>query len=450
LAHAAPEPHTTRKEPVMDESISFVGMDVHKKMHKIAMLLPGSEEPIEWAVANRPDAIHRMVRRVKKKAPGPVVFCYEAGVCGFALQRLIAAPGVECVVIAPSLMPIEPGRRVRTDRRDAAKLARLNRAGLLTAVRVPSEAEESIRDLCRARGAARADRTRARHRLTKLLLRRGLAFLDGKHWTEKHLRWLRGLRFALPVDQEVFNEYLGEIDHQDQRLRHLDELLRRAASAEPYGGLVGWLRCFRGIDTVTALSLVAELHGIEKGRFGHPRKLMAFLGLTPSEDSSGEKVRRGGITKSGNRHVRRLLIEASWSQRGVPRVSAALRKRREGQPAWVIRLADKAMRRLHRRYWRLVNAGKLPVKATTAVAREFSAFLWSLLYLQDKSVLADRPPRPSRRHQAQANGKGQSNGNGVSAAEVPTERPGRASARAFFAAAPAAGAAACQAGVRTS
>lgn len=436
----------------MDESTTSVGMDVHKKMHKIAMLLPRSEEPIEWAVPNQPDAIRRMVRRVKKKAPGSVVFCYEAGVCGFALQRLIAAQGVECVVIAPSLMPIQPGRRVHTDRRDAAKLARLNRAGLLTPVRVPSEAEESIRDLCRAREAARADRTRARHRLTKLLLRRGLVFRDGKHWTQKHLRWLRGLSFALPLDQEVFNEYLGEIDHQDQRLGHLDELLRQGASAEPYGRRVGWLRCFRGIETVTALSLVAELHGIEKGRFEHPRKLMAFLGLTPSEDSSGQQVRRGGITKSGNRHVRRLLIEAGWSQRGVPRVSAALRKRREGQPAWVIRLADKAMRRLHRRYWRLVHAGKLPVKATTAVAREFSAFLWSVLYLQDKSVLADRPPRPSRRHQAKANGKGKSkgNGNGVSAEEVAADRPARASARAFFAPAPAAGAAACQAGVKTS
>ena len=428
----------------MDESTTFVGMDVHKKQHKIAMLLPGSDEPAEWTVNNEPDAIRRMVRRAKKLAPGPVEFSYEAGVCGFALQRLIEAQGVECVVIAPSLMPIQPGRRVHTDRRDAHKLAKLHRGGLLTPVRVPSELEESVRDLCRAREAARGDRTRARHRLTKLLLRRGLVFHEGGHWTEKHMRWLRGLKFALPADQQIFDEYLGEIDHQDQRLRHLDGLLKEAASAEPYGRLVGWLRCFRGIDTVTALSVLTELHGIESGRFAHPRKLMAFLGLTPSEDSSGERVRRGGITKAGNRHVRRLLVEASWSQRGVPRVSKALQARRRGQPAWVIRLADKAMRRLHRRYWRLVNAGKLPVKATVAVAREFSAFLWSLLYLQDKSVLAERPPRPTARQKAKSKNRSKT------PAQAPAESPPRQSARAFFATASTAAAAECEDGVRTS
>jgi len=428
----------------MDESTTFLGMDVHKKQHKIAMLLPGSDEPAQWTVNNEPDAIRRMVRRAKKLAPGPVEFSYEAGVCGFALQRLIEAQGVECVVIAPSLMPIQPGRRVHTDRRDAHKLAKLHRGGLLTPVRVPSELEESVRDLCRAREAARGDRTRARHRLTKLLLRRGLVFHEGGHWTEKHMRWLRGLKFALPADQQIFDEYLGEIDHQDQRLRHLDGLLKEAASAEPYGRLVGWLRCFRGIDTVTALSVLTELHGIESGRFAHPRKLMAFLGLTPSEDSSGERVRRGGITKAGNRHVRRLLVEASWSQRGVPRVSKALQTRRQGQPAWVIRLADKAMRRLHRRYWRLVNAGKLPVKATVAVAREFSAFLWSLLYLQDKSVLAERPPRPTARQKAKSKNRSKT------PAQAPAESPPRQSARAFFATASTAAAAECEDGVRTS
>lgn len=386
----------------MEEPTTFVGMDVHKKQHKIAMLLPGSDEPVEWTVQNEPAGIRRMVRRVKKLAPGPVEFSYEAGVCGFALQRLIEAQGVQCVVIAPSLMPIQPGRRVRTDRRDARKQAELHRGGLLTPVRVPSEAEESVRDLCRARAAARGDRTRARHRLTKLLLRRGLVFHEGGHWTEKHMRWLRGLKFALPADRQIFDEYIGEIDHQDQRLRHLDELLEQAASAEPYGRLVGWLRCFRGIDTVTALSVLTELHGIESGRFEHPRKLMSFLGLTPSEDSSGERVRRGGITKAGNHHVRRLLVEASWSQRGAPRVGKALQKRRQGQPAWVIRLADKAMRRLNRRYWRLVNAGKLPVKATVAVAREFSGYLWSLLYLREKSVLAERPQRPAPKRKTKA------------------------------------------------
>jgi transposase len=416
----------------MEEATTFVGMDVHKKQHKIAMLLPGTDEPVEGAVQNEPDAIRRMVRRVKRQAPGPVKFSYEAGVCGFALQRLIEAQGVRCVVIAPSLMPIQPGRRVRTDRRDARKQAELLRGGLLTEIRIPNESEESVRDVCRAREAARDDQTRARHRLTKFLLRRGLIFREGGHWTQKHQRWLRALKFGLPADQQIFDEYLGEVEHQGDRLRQLQELLEQAASAEPYRRLVGWLRCFRGIDTVTALSTLTELHGIESGRFADPRKLMSFLGLTPSEDSSGERIRKGGISKAGNRHVRRLLIEASWCQRTARRVSKALQARRQGQPAWVIRLADKAMRRLHRRYWRLVNAGKLPVQANVAVAREFSGYLWSLLYLQDKSVLAERAERLTTKQKAKARAQAESSP--------------RQSAREFFAAGAAAESAASPAG----
>jgi transposase len=378
----------------MKDSTTYVALDAHKKQHTVAMLLPDARQPEQWTVCNSAREIKRMVRRVGKQAPGAVEFCYEAGVCGFALQRRIEAAGATCRVIAPSLVPVKPGERIKTDRRDAKKLVGMFRAGLLTEVHPPSEREESARDLCRCREAANQDLGRVRHQLSKFLLRRGLVYRDGRQWTQKHLRWVEGLRFESARDQWILGEYLAELRHRQDRLASLTRAVEAAAKEAPWNVAVGWLRCFRGIDTVTAMTTVLELHGVE--RFSSARQLMSYLGMTPSEESSGERERKGEITKAGNGRVRRVLMEASWHQTHPPQLSEALRKRREGQPGWVIALADQAMKRLYQRYWRLVHRGKLPTKAVTAVCREFVGFIWAVLYLQDRAVVRTARPRAAR------------------------------------------------------
>jgi len=280
--------------------------------------------------------------------------------------------------VAPSLVPRKPGERIKTDRRDAKKLAEYWRSGSLTVVEPPTPEQEAIRDLVRCREAVMQDRLRWRHRLGKMLLRRGLVYREGRAWTMRHRSWLRSLRWEQPSDEIVFTEYLMAVELLEERLRVLEQRLAEVAASDPYRERVGWLRCFRGIDTVSAMTVLAELHGIE--RFDSPRRLMAFLGLVPGERSSGETERRGGITKTGNSHVRRVLIEAAWHYRHRPGVGASLRKRREGQPAPVIALADRASRRLSARYQRLaVTLGKPSPKVVTAIARELAGFLWTAL-----------------------------------------------------------------------
>jgi len=221
----------------------------------------------------------------------------------------VHAEGLGCIVVAPSLIPIKPGDRIKTDRRDAKKLAEHVRAGLLTAVCVPSEAQEAVRDLCRCREDAREDLMRARHRLSKMLLRRSLVYRAGTNWTHKHRRWLLGLAWEHDSERTVFGDYLQEVEHLEERLRGLDAALEAQSQKDPYREPVGWLRCFRGFDTVNAMTVVVELYDVV--RFGSPRQLMSYLGLVPSEHSSGNSRRQGGITKSGNRHVRRALVNAA-------------------------------------------------------------------------------------------------------------------------------------------
>ena len=375
----------------MQDRTTYVGIDAHKKEHHLAILAPGSDGPQESKVPNQPKAIASMVRRTLKRCPGPVVFAYEAGVCGFALQRDIERAGGQCKVIAPSLIPRKPSQRVYTDRRDARNLAAYLRAGVLTEVRPPTEPQETIRDFCRQRDAARRDLMRVRHQVLKYLLRRGRVYSEGHHWTQKHLRWLSSLRFDPPLAEEVFGDYLAELDHRQRRLERLDRRLAELADSEPYRQRVGYLRCFRGIDTVTALSLVAELHGIE--HFDGPRQLMSFVGLTPSEASSGESRRRGEITKAGNGRARRLLIEAAWHQRHGVRTSKTLAGRRVGQPRWAVAIAERAQVRLYRRYRRLLGRGKIPGKVVTAVARELAGFIWAVLRRVEPVAAAGVPDR---------------------------------------------------------
>jgi len=362
----------------MKKGITFVGMDAHKVAIKLAVLLPGETKPVEWQLSNEKAAVRRMVRKVQRLAPGEVRFCYEAGPCGYALQRWIQDAGSVCTVIAPSLIPRKPGDRIKTDRRDARKLAELFRAGLLTEVHPPTPEDEAVRDLCRAREDAHEDLVRCRHRLSKMLLRRGWIWNGSKKaWGQGHRLWLRSLRFEQAADQVVLEDYLQAIEQVEQRLRGLDQHIEAVSQLPAYAEAVGTLRCFRGIDTLTAMGLVAELHDFM--RFDSARGLMAFLGLVPSEFSSADSQRRGAITKAGNRHARRLLIEASWHYRHHPN-AASLKRRRQGQPAEVVALADKAMYRLNRRFNRLLAKGKPRSKAVVAVARELAGFVWAALH----------------------------------------------------------------------
>lgn len=314
-------------------------------------------------------------------APGEVRAAYEAGPCGYALKRTLDKLGIGCQVVAPSLIPVKPGERIKTDRRDARNLAGLLKAGLLTVVHPPNEADEALRDLMRAREDAKKDLLSARHRLSKMLLRYGLRFTETKNWTLKHRAWLKRLLLKERHAQQVFDNYLFAIEQIEERLKMLDSAIEEAAAEEAYAEQVGWLRCLRGVDTVTAMTILAELHDFR--RFTKPSDLMAYLGLTPSEHSSGSRVKRGAITKAGNSHVRRVLIEAAWNYRHRPAVSALLRRRRAGQPLAVLAIADRAQQRLYKRYYRLKEGYRKPHNVVAvAVARELVGFIWAILHHQ--------------------------------------------------------------------
>jgi transposase len=376
---------------------TYVGVDAHKKDLFIAMLVGNQTTPVTWQLANEPKAVRRLVRKLERDAPGPVRLCYEAGPCGYALQRQMTTARVSCQVIAPALIPRKPGERIKTNRRDARKLAELLRAGLLTEVRPPTPEEEAVRDLCRARDDAREDFQRCRHRLGKLLLRRGLHY-SGRNWTRAHRQWIDSLEWTQPAERVVVADYLLAIDHLEARLIEFDARLTELAQTEPYREPVGWLRCFRGVDTLTAILILAELHDFR--RFHTPRALMAYLGLVPGEDSSGEKHRRGRITRTGNALVRRLLVETAWHYQHRPGIGVALTRRRKGQPGRVIAIADKAQQRLCRRFRRLAEQHKPAAKIAVAIARELAGFLWAAL-----QPVATPARRPTCRHATEGSSK---------------------------------------------
>jgi len=367
----------------MEHVTTYVGIDAHKKDLFIAMLVGNQTTPVTWQLPNEPNAVRRLVRKLEREAPGLVRVGYEAGPCGYALQRQVTTPRVSCEVVAPALIPRKPGERIKTNRRDARKLAELLRAGLLTEVRPPTPEEEAVRDLCRARDDAREDLQRCRHRLGKLLLRRGLHY-GGRNWTRAHRRWIDSIEWAQPAERVVVDDYLLAIDHLAARLIELDARLTEIAQADPYREPVAWLRCFRGIDTLTGILILAELHDFR--RFQSPRALMAYLGLVPGENSSGEKHRRGRITRTGNTLVRRLLVETAWHYQHRPGIGIALARRRKGQPGRVIALADKAQQRLCRRFRKLAAEHKPAPKIAVAIARELAGFLWAALQPESATV----------------------------------------------------------------
>ena len=361
----------------MKNVTTYVGIDAHKKDLFVAMLIGNEKTPVTWQLANEPRAVHRLVRKLERETPGPIRVFYEAGPCGYALQRQVTTSRVSCDVVAPALIPRKPGERVKTNRRDARKLAELGRAGLLTAVQPPTPEDEAVRDLARARDDAREDLQRCRHRLGKLLLRRGLHFA-GKNWSRAHRRWIDTLAWAHAAERAVVDDYLlGDRSHSRRGSPSSTRVSRRLRERDPYREPVAWLRCFRGIDTLTAMLILAELHDFR--RFASAPALMAYLGLVPGEDSSGEKHRRGRITRTGNALVRRLLVETAWHYQHRPSVGVALTRRRKGQPGRVIAIADKAQQRLCRRFRKLAAEHKPAPKIAVAIARELAGFLWAAL-----------------------------------------------------------------------
>lgn len=359
----------------MNNCTTVVGLDVHKKTIVAAVLPPGMDRPTETIkMDNHPITIEKLLQRLTAK--GACEFVYEAGPCGYQVQRQITGLGHPCAVIAPALTPRRPGDRVKTDRRDAEKLARLYRAGELTVIRIPTREEEAARDLVRIREDGLADRLRARHRMLKFLLRQGRVYHETSAWGKEHKCWMRNQRFEFAPLQQTFDGYLRALDEADDRLRNLDQQVQDLAEKEPYKTQVAYLRCLKGIETLTAMTLAVEAQDFN--RFRNASAFMAYTGAVPSEYSSDEKVRRGRITRTGNAHIRRVLVEAAWAYRLRNSVSPKVARRREGCPHEVIAIARKAQNRLHRKFWRLLSRGKPSQKAAVAVARELSGFVWAI------------------------------------------------------------------------
>lgn len=358
-------------------SEAFVGFDTAKNRHAVAIADAGREGEIRYLgeIDSAPAAVERMIRKLAGRYKR-LHFCYEAGPTGYGLYRQVRAVGHDCTVVAPSLIPKKSGERVKTNRRDAVTLARLLRAGELTSVWVPDRVHEAIRDLVRAREAATQDVRRKRQQLLSFLLRHGRIFSGRQHWSRAHLRWLAQQRFDHPAQQIVFQDAVDAIDDAVSRLRRLDEQVVAIVPSWSMAPVVEAYQAMRGVSFVVAVTFVAEIGDLR--RFDNPRQLMAFLGLVPAERSTGERVRRAGLTLAGNRRARRVLIEGAWSYRYPARVSQTLQARLEGLPKTVRAIAWKAQLRLCARYRRLAAAGKkLPV-VIAAIAREMAAFLWAI------------------------------------------------------------------------
>jgi len=366
----------------MKESIIWVGMDVHARSVTIAEATDQGD-PVVREVANDARRMKQLFTELAKR--GQVRACYEAGPCGFELQRTLLAAGVSCDVIAPSLIPSRPGDRIKTDRRDAIRLLRLYRAGELTSVVVPSEEQEAARDLLRARDDLRRARTTARLQLSTFLARHGRHYRAGTHWTLKHWAWVRSQRFEIASLTSTFVHYVDQLDYFDQRTAELDGEIAKLAKDPLFEDGVARLTCLRGISVLSAMVLLTELGDLR--RFPHPRQLMAYVGIVPGERSSGETRRRTGITKTGNAHVRRILVEAAWSYRSAsttlgPRAIARMR----GQPPEFVAISRRATTRLARRHGRMTARSKNPQVIAVAIARELCAFVWALATTEVKSA----------------------------------------------------------------
>jgi len=355
----------------------FVGLDVHKDSISVAHALGGQSEPPHFVgvIGTRQCDIDKLLRRLRSKAHG-LVFAYEAGPCGYVLHRYLSAKGLDCRVVAPSLIPKKPGDKVKNDRRDAVELARLLRSGDLTSIYVPRIEDEALRDLCRARDAARLTLKAAKQRLKSFLLRQGLHYTGRASWNDAHRRYLAKVVCPTAAQQIVFQESLLAVDEQVDRLARLEQELLDAAPTWRLFPVVEALQALRGVQQVVAITVVAELGDLT--RFDNPRQLAAFVGLIPSEHSSGDKRRQGGITKTGNGRARRALTEAAWAYRYNAKISPIIQKRIEALPQDIRAIGWKAQVRLCKRYRRLQARGKHTNVVITAIARELIAFMWAI------------------------------------------------------------------------
>jgi transposase len=361
----------------MKDSITSVGLDVHKDSTEIALADHGGSQEVRryGKIGGDLTSLDKAVRKLQSK--GSVLrFVYEAGPCGYDIYRHLTKQGLSCTVVAPSMVPKKSGSRIKTDRRDAESLARLHRSGDLTPVYVPRQEDEAMRDLCRAReDAINAQRT-ARQRLCAMLLRLGFRYSGKTAWTPTHFRWFSTLKMPHPAQQIAFQEYIHAVKESTERVDRLTEQIQKLMPEWRLAPVVKALQAMRGVAPMVATITMAELGDL--GRFENPRQLMAYLGLVPSEHSSGKKEKRGGITKTGNGHVRRALVEAAQTYHHPARVSRLLLERQEGVPEDICKIAWKAQVRLCGRFRKLIARGKTWNKVVTAIARELCAFMWAI------------------------------------------------------------------------
>jgi len=355
----------------------FVGMDTHKDSIQIVTAEAGAlgEVRVYGQIAGDLAALDKVVRKLNTPKHR-LRFVYEAGPCGYVIYRHLTRQGYDCAVVSPSMIPKRSGDRVKTDRRDAAGLARLHRAGELTAIYVPQEEDEAMRDLCRAREDAKHAQTRARQQLLSFLLRYDIRYPGGRRWTGEHRKWLSELKMPNPAHYVTLHEYINTIEEATSRVERLTDQIRTLVKEWRFAPVVMGLQAMRGISLIVAVTLVTEIGDFS--RFSNPRQLMTYLGLVPSEHSTGAKRRLGGITKAGNTHARRALVEAAWAYRSPARLTRIIRDRQRNLPIEVCAIAWKAQLRLCARYRRLLMRGKQKPVVIIAIAREIAAFVWSI------------------------------------------------------------------------
>jgi len=359
---------------------AYIGLDVHKETIAVAVARVGRAAPeSRGEIANKPKTVAKLVERLNQEFDGEVLlFCYEAGPCGDGLYRQLLALGHDCQVVAPSLIPKKPGERIKTDRRDACKLAGTLRSADLTAVWVPDEEQEAMRDLTRARDDMKGQERKARQQLNAYVLRHGHAWPSNKtRWTQTHYNWLESLKFAHDWQQVVLQEYIDAVKAASQRVADITAQMERVLPQWSLAPVVDSLVALRGIDKLAAMVLLAELGDIS--RFDSPKQLMAYLGLVPSEHSSGGRRRQGAITKTGNSHARRMLVESAWSYRFPARQTAHLKRKAANASDEAKVIAWRAQKRLCGRYRTLLQAGKNTKQTTVAIARELTGLIWDIV-----------------------------------------------------------------------